>query len=184
MRCGLRLRVGDELVALGDTLGDVLVVQALRELDDAGARGRGAGGVGSARGPAAARRGDGSLLGERLGSGAAAAGLGAGLVCGELRLQLVVLGDRLAPLDDDLVEEVVDLVGVEALLEPDVLELLGDDVIGGQCHGGSSFERSGRWPMSLGAMPRDSRRSYQASIVRARRERVDRRPVRGDARRR
>jgi hypothetical protein len=29
-----------------------------------------------------------------------------------------------------------------------VLELLGDDVIGGQCHGDSSFERSGRWPMS------------------------------------
>ena len=61
------------------------------------------------------------------------------LIRGELRLQLFVLGDRLAPLDDDLIEEVVDLVGVETLLEADVLELLGDDVIRCQSHGVSSF---------------------------------------------
>ena len=56
---------------------------------------------------------------------------GARLVLRELGLQLIVLGDGLAPLDDDLIEEVIDLVRVEAFLEPDVLKLLGDDVIGG-----------------------------------------------------
>jgi len=59
----------------------------------------------------------------------------AGLERGELRLQLVVLLDGLAPFNDDLVEVVVDLFGVEPVLEADVLELLVDDVIRGKCHG-------------------------------------------------
>ena len=103
--------------------------------------------------PAEGRLGDGRGRGDgrcdRRGRGRLAR-----LVRGQLGLQLVVLGDGLAPLDDDLVKEVVDLVRVETLLEPNVLELLGDDVIGGQCHGDSSFERSGRWPMSGADRPR------------------------------
>ena len=121
----LRLGVGDELVALRLALGDVLVVQALRQLDDAG-RGGGRG-----RGSDLSDRGRGDRRWGLLGGGR----LLAGLVGGKLRLELGVLVQRLAPLENHLVQEVVDLVRVEAVLETDVLELLGDDVIRGQCHG-------------------------------------------------
>ena len=115
----------------------MLVVQALSELDDAGRCG-GAAGCGG-RGH---RRRD--LVDDRLGGGDLDDGLrlgrssgsrrGAGLELGDARLQLLVLGDGLAPLDDDLVEEVIDLVRVETLLEAHVLELLRDDVFGSQSH--------------------------------------------------
>src|SRR5699024_4485829 len=59
--------------------------------------------------------------------------VGARLELGDTSLQLLVLLNRLAPFHDDLVEEVVDLVRVEALLETDVLELLRDDVFRRQC---------------------------------------------------
>ena len=125
----------------------MLVVQALRELDDAG------GGGGATAGRGGGSRSlfdDGPGLGDRSGLDHGDRGRGGGgLELGDTGLQLFVLGDRLAPLDDDLVEEVVDLIRVEALLEADVLELLGDDVFGGQSHGVSSFgahdaNRSGR----------------------------------------
>jgi hypothetical protein len=88
-----------------------------------------------------------SATGAGAGAGTSATGAAgaaaAGLVGGQLGLQLGVLFEGLAPLDDDLVEEVVDLVRVEAVLEADVLELLGDDVIRGKCHDGSSFDEFG-----------------------------------------
>ena len=145
----LGLGVGDQLVALGLALGDVLVVQALGELDDAG-RGGGTTGGGSRGDRSGNLFDDGLGLGRGLDDGdRSGGGRGARLELGDARLELLVLGDRLAPLDDDLVEEVIDLVRVEALLEADVLELLGDDVFGGQSHGVSSFgahdaNRSGR----------------------------------------
>src|SRR5690606_8229433 len=121
------------------------------QLDDAGRGGGGRGALGSRGGDGRGgldggdRSGhlfdDGGLFGGGGlgGNGGDRGRRGAGLVRGELGLQLLVLGDGLAPLDDDLVEEVVDLIGVEAFLEPHVLELLGDDVFGGQSHGVSSF---------------------------------------------
>src|SRR5690606_41873908 len=94
------------------------------ELDDAG------------RGARGRCLGDGSRLnGSRRSRGDRSGSALTGLERGELRLQLVVLLDGLAPFDDDLVEVVVDLFRVEAVLEPDVLELLVDDVIRGKCHG-------------------------------------------------
>ena len=112
----------------------MLVVQALGQFDDAGRSGHAAG-CGSLD------RGSGNGLddgGSRLLDDLRGRGL-TGLVRSELRLQLFVLGDRLTPLDDDFVQEVVDLIRVETLLESHVLELLRDDVFRGQSHGVSSF---------------------------------------------
>ena len=112
----------------------MLVVQTLRELDDAG-RGGGATGGDGRRGHGGGHLFDDDGLGLDLslddGDRGGGRSGGTRLEFGDAGLQLFVLGDRLAPLDDDLVEEVVDLIGVEALLETDVLELLGDDVFGG-----------------------------------------------------
>src|SRR5690606_19767813 len=127
--CDLGLGLLDQLLALGLTLCDVLVVQTLSELDDSGGSAGGRTlGCGSGLDRSCRRLGDGSRS-DRRGSALT------GLERSELRLELVVLLDGLAPFDDDLVEVVVHLFGVETVLESDVLELLVDDVIRGKCHG-------------------------------------------------
>src|SRR5690606_20279553 len=95
----LGLSLGDELSLLGLTLCNVLVVQALRQLDNARGSSRRAGsdlnGGGRHRGHGSRSFfDDGSLL---------CGGSLTGLVRGQLRLQLGILFQRLAPLDDDFV---------------------------------------------------------------------------------
>src|SRR5690606_36759687 len=103
----------------------VLVVQALRDGDDAGGLLVAGGGRGGRdRRDLRDRRDDGTSGG----SGCRR------LELGHARLQLSVLVQRLAPFDDDLVEEVVDLIRVESVIEANVLKLLVDYVIRGQCH--------------------------------------------------
>ena len=136
-RGGLRLCVGDELVALGLALGDVLVVQALRELDDA------CGGGGATAGRGGGSRSlfdDGPGLGDRSGLDHGDRGRGGGgLELGDTGLQLLRSRRSSCATRRRSRRGVVDLIRVEALLEADVLELLGDDVFGGQSHGVSSF---------------------------------------------
>src|SRR5690606_12562645 len=99
---------------------------------------------------------DNGLLGGRSGLSGRGSRNGARFVRRQLGLQLLVLGDGLAPLDDDLIEEVIDLVRVEALLEPDMLELLGDDVFGGESHCVVLFQSFTTEP--LGGDPRTASR--------------------------
>src|SRR5699024_8957584 len=130
-RC-LRLSVIDEALRRRLTLRNMLVVETLGTRDDASRRRCGRRDTGPSRhllGSCCLRLLNRRCFGGRCGGLLSGGGFGAAsLELCDARLQLLVLLDRLAPLDDDLVQEVVHLVRVKALLETDVLELFRDDV--------------------------------------------------------
>ena len=137
------MTLGDERVALLDTLADVLLVEAARELQQVvGVRGVEVAGVAAREGRRCSGHrggccGSRGRIGHRLGCLRLRRALqlrDAGVGGDEALAQLLVLLVQAAQLDDDLVEEVVNFVLVVALTELRRLKPFVDYIFRSQCH--------------------------------------------------